>query len=83
MIITGDPSQVDLPPGQTSGLAEAVRLLSSVEGIGQVVFSHEDVIRHDLVGKIVAAYDRAAGKLPAAKSERAEKKADGKADVRE
>ncbi len=83
MIITGDPSQVDLPPGQTSGLAEAVRLLSGVEGIGQVVFSHEDVIRHDLVAKIVAAYDRAAGKLPAAKADRTEKKADGKADVRE
>jgi phosphate starvation-inducible protein PhoH and related proteins len=83
MIITGDPSQVDLPPGQTSGLAEAVRLLSGVEGIGQVVFSHEDVIRHDLVAKIVAAYDRAAGKLPGVKAERTEKKADGKADVRE
>jgi phosphate starvation-inducible protein PhoH and related proteins len=83
MIITGDPSQVDLPPGQTSGLAEAVRLLSGVEGIGQVVFSHEDVIRHDLVAKIVAAYDRAAGKLSAARVEKVEKKADGKADVRE
>ncbi len=59
MIVTGDPSQVDLPPGQTSGLAEAVRLLSDVEGIGQVVFTHEDVIRHELVAKIVAAYDKA------------------------
>jgi phosphate starvation-inducible protein PhoH and related proteins len=83
MIITGDPSQVDLPPGQTSGLAEAVRLLSGVEGIGQVVFTHEDVIRHDLVAKIVAAYDRAAGKLSAAKAEKAEKRADGKAEVKE
>ncbi|MBV9970114.1 MAG: PhoH family protein, partial [Xanthobacteraceae bacterium] len=80
MIITGDPSQVDLPPGQTSGLAEAVRLLSGVEGIGQVVFSHEDVIRHELVAKIVAAYDR--GKLSSGKSEKTDKK-DGKADVRE
>ncbi len=62
MIVTGDPSQVDLPPGQTSGLAEAVRLLGDVEGIGQVVFTHEDVIRHELVAKIVAAYDKA---LPA------------------
>ena len=53
------------------------------KGIGQVVFSHEDVIRHDLVGKIVAAYDRAAGKLAAAKAEKMEKRADGKADVRE
>jgi phosphate starvation-inducible protein PhoH and related proteins len=59
MIVTGDPSQVDLPPGQTSGLAEAVRLLADVEGIGRVVFTHEDVIRHELVAKIVAAYDNA------------------------
>jgi phosphate starvation-inducible PhoH-like protein len=59
MIVTGDPSQVDLPSGQTSGLAEAMRLLSDVEGIGRVVFTHEDVIRHELVAKIVAAYDRA------------------------
>jgi phosphate starvation-inducible PhoH-like protein len=58
MIVTGDPSQVDLPSGQTSGLAEAMRLLSDVEGIGRVVFTHEDVIRHELVAKIVAAYDR-------------------------
>jgi len=59
MIVTGDPSQVDLPAGQTSGLAEAVRLLADVEGIGRVVFTNEDVVRHELVGKIVAAYDRA------------------------
>jgi phosphate starvation-inducible PhoH-like protein len=58
MIVTGDPSQVDLPSGQTSGLAEAVRLLSDVEGIGRVVFTHEDVIRHELVARIVAAYDK-------------------------
>ncbi len=59
MIVTGDPSQVDLPAGQVSGLAEAVRLLGDIEGIGRTVFTHEDVIRHELVGKIVAAYDRA------------------------
>ena len=59
MIVTGDPSQVDLPPGQTSGLAEAVRLLTNVEGIGHAVFTHEDVIRHELVARIVAAYERA------------------------
>lgn len=57
MIITGDPSQVDLPPGQTSGLAEAVRLLDGVQGIAQVKFSAEDVIRHELVARIVAAYE--------------------------
>jgi phosphate starvation-inducible PhoH-like protein len=59
MIVTGDPSQVDLPIGQTSGLAEAARLLADVEGIGRVTFTHEDVIRHELVAKIVAAYDKA------------------------
>ncbi|MDO9564028.1 MAG: PhoH family protein, partial [Bradyrhizobium sp.] len=57
MIITGDPSQVDLPPGQTSGLAEAARLLDGVEGISQVKFTAEDVIRHELVARIVAAYE--------------------------
>jgi phosphate starvation-inducible protein PhoH and related proteins len=61
MIVTGDPSQVDLPPGQVSGLSEAVSLLRDVEGIGHVAFSAQDVIRHELVSRIVAAYDRAGG----------------------
>src|SRR4029077_20872042 len=59
MMATGDPSQVDLPPGQTSGLAEAVRLLEGIEGVGHVAFTHHDVIRHELVSRIVEAYDRA------------------------
>jgi phosphate starvation-inducible PhoH-like protein len=59
MIVTGDPSQVDLPSGQTSGLAEAVRLLSDIEDIGHVAFTAEDVVRHELVGRIVSAYDAA------------------------
>jgi phosphate starvation-inducible PhoH-like protein len=59
MIVTGDPSQVDLPHGQASGLAEATRLLDSVEGIAQVKFTAEDVIRHELVARIVAAYEAA------------------------
>jgi phosphate starvation-inducible PhoH-like protein len=59
MIVTGDPSQVDLPRGQTSGLAEATRLLANVEGIAQVSFSAQDVVRHELVARIVAAYDAA------------------------
>jgi len=58
--VTGDPSQVDLPPGQISGLSEAVRLLEGIEGIGHVTFTAADVIRHELVGRIVAAYDKAA-----------------------
>jgi phosphate starvation-inducible protein PhoH and related proteins len=67
MVVTGDPSQVDLPPGQTSGLAEAVRLLAGVEGVGHCVFTAADVIRHELVGRIVAAYDRAAARKREAK----------------
>lgn len=59
MIVTGDPSQVDLPNGQVSGLAEATRLLKGVDGIGMVEFGAADVIRHELVQRIVEAYDRA------------------------
>jgi phosphate starvation-inducible PhoH-like protein len=57
---------VDLPPGQTSGLAEAVPLLEGIEGIAHVAFTAADVIRHELVARIVEAYDKAA----AAKRER-------------
>jgi len=59
MIVTGDPSQVDLPTGQRSGLIDAVRLLAQVEGVGHVPFTQEDVVRNDLVARIVDAYDRA------------------------
>jgi len=59
MVVTGDPSQVDLPPGQTSGLAEAVTLLKGVEGIAHAPFTAADVIRHELVARIVEAYDKA------------------------
>jgi len=62
MVVTGDPSQVDLPPGQTSGLADAVRLLEGIEGIGYVNFTSADVIRHELVARIVDAYDKAAAR---------------------
>ncbi|MBS7533498.1 PhoH family protein [Ancylobacter sonchi] len=57
MIITGDPSQIDLPPGQVSGLGEAVSLLRDVEGVEVCHFEASDVVRHELVGRIVAAYD--------------------------
>ncbi len=59
MIVTGDPSQTDLPPGQRSGLSEAIGLLSGLEGIGHVVFRDTDVVRHDLVRRIVGAYEAA------------------------
>jgi phosphate starvation-inducible PhoH-like protein len=57
MIINGDPTQTDLLPGQKSGLSEAVALLHGLEGVGHVVFRHGDVVRHDLVRRIVAAYE--------------------------
>ncbi|WP_376100143.1 PhoH family protein [Roseomonas sp. CCTCC AB2023176] len=59
MVITGDPSQVDLPSGQTSGLVEALSVLDGVEGIGVTRFAETDVVRHPLVGRIVQAYGRA------------------------
>ena len=59
MVITGDPTQVDLPAGQPSGLAEALRILDGVEGIGVARFAERDVVRHPLVARIVAAYGRA------------------------
>ncbi|HEU6441509.1 MAG TPA: PhoH family protein [Microvirga sp.] len=64
MIITGDPTQIDLPPGQKSGLVEAVRILQGVEGISRVTFKEADVVRHDLVRRIVTAYDNAAREAP-------------------
>ena len=57
MIVTGDPSQIDLPPGQVSGLVEATALLRGVAGIAQVRFTSADVVRHPLVGRIVEAYE--------------------------
>ena len=57
MVVTGDPSQIDLPPATRSGLAEALDILSGVEGIGVVRFTERDVVRHDFVARIVRAYE--------------------------
>ncbi|UPQ76650.1 PhoH family protein [Chryseobacterium nepalense] len=56
-IITGDPSQVDLPPKQQSGLKEAMRILKGVKEIGFVHLTEEDVVRHPVVKKIILAYN--------------------------
>lgn len=58
MVVNGDKTQIDLPGKMKSGLAEAEEVLPKVRGIGMVYFSDEDVVRHDLVGRIVKAYDR-------------------------
>jgi len=58
MVVTGDPTQLDLPVGQHSGLAEAIGLLSDVPEIFHIPFTRADVVRRELVAKIVAAYER-------------------------
>ena len=58
MAITGDPSQVDLPPGTGPGLSHAVQTLEHIDGVQVVRFSDVDVVRHSLVTKIVRAYDK-------------------------
>ncbi len=70
MIVTGDPSQVDLPPGQMSGLREALRILEGVEGISRVTFTETDVVRHELVARIVGAYDNESRRRLEAKERR-------------
>jgi len=58
MVITGDRSQVDLPRGQMSGLSDAERILDGVKGISFNYFTAKDVVRHQLVARIIEAYDR-------------------------
>ena len=57
MIVTGDPSQVDLPRGVKSGLVEALQILKGVEGVSVVRFKDVDVVRHPMVARIVRAYE--------------------------
>ncbi len=57
MIITGDTSQIDLPPRAKSGLIEALHILAGIEGIGMVTLTQKDIVRHKLVTRIVNAYD--------------------------
>jgi phosphate starvation-inducible PhoH-like protein len=62
MVVTGDITQVDLPKGQGSGLVAVSEILADVEGIEFVRFGGEDVVRHKLVQRIVAAYSAHAEK---------------------
>ena len=56
-VVTGDVTQIDLPPGRISGLIEALKVVGDVEGIGIIHFDDRDVVRHALVQKIVKAYE--------------------------
>ncbi len=57
-IITGDPTQIDLPPKQQSGLFKASRILRNIDGIAHIELDEEDVVRHKLVKAIIRAYDK-------------------------
>jgi phosphate starvation-inducible PhoH-like protein len=57
MVITGDLSQIDLPDGHPSGLAEAVRILDNIRGVGIIHLSGQDVVRHPVVARILQAYE--------------------------
>ena len=70
-VVTGDPTQVDLPRGTRSGLTEAQEVLAQVRGIAMTHFTSDDVVRHPLVGRIVEAYEKYSAAQPA----------DGRADV--
>jgi phosphate starvation-inducible PhoH-like protein len=69
-IVTGDPSQTDLPPRAASGLPHALRLLGGMKGIGHIELDGRDVVRHPLVRKIIAAYDAEGQKSMAARTAR-------------
>jgi phosphate starvation-inducible PhoH-like protein len=57
MVVTGDPSQMDLPLGTKSGLKDAMELIGGIEGAATVEFGHADVVRHHLVTQLVRAYN--------------------------
>ena len=58
MVVNGDLTQIDLPPGKRSGLLDAIEVLRGVEGISQIFFDDRDVVRHPMVQRIVKAYER-------------------------
>jgi phosphate starvation-inducible protein PhoH and related proteins len=68
MVVTGDSTQVDLPAGTRSGLAEALETLSGVEGIATVHLTDKDVVRHELVARIVRAYEARERAVPSAET---------------
>ena len=69
MIVTGDETQIDLPPRSISGLVEAKALLADIPGIAFIQMSKADIVRHKLVSRIVEAYERQTAKAKSASSE--------------
>lgn len=66
MVVTGDQTQIDLPSGQVSGLTAAAKILEGLEDVEIVRLSERDVVRHPLVARIIAAYERAEARRPGA-----------------
>ena len=62
MVVTGDPSQTDLPNNLKSGLGHAIKILDGVKGVALEQLTRADVVRHELVGRIIEAYDKDAAK---------------------
>ena len=58
MVVTGDTTQIDLPRTTSSGLIQALKVLNGVKGIGKVEFGKKDIVRHQLVQRIVEAYEK-------------------------
>ena len=58
MIVTGDLTQIDLPPTQISGLVQALDVLEGIEGLSIIRMTKKDIVRHKLVTRVVDAYDR-------------------------
>jgi len=63
-VITGDITQIDLPPGKKSGLIEALEVCGKIDGIAVVHFGEKDVVRHNLVQQIIRAYEEYDGDHP-------------------
>jgi phosphate starvation-inducible PhoH-like protein len=72
MVVTGDPGQIDLPPGIRSGLIDAIETLGQVEGVDIVRFDDRDVVRLPIVARIIRAYASAAARPPAAAGPRSD-----------
>lgn len=70
MIVTGDMTQIDLPPSQRSGLVDAMAVLKNVKGIAFIEMNKKDIVRHKLVTRIVEAYDKRDKKVAAERKER-------------
>jgi phosphate starvation-inducible protein PhoH and related proteins len=81
-VVTGDITQIDLPTGKKSGLIEALEICGKIEGIGVVHFTDKDVVRHNLVQRIIRAYEEYEVDHPQRGNGRGESKGDGKHEHR-